>query len=145
MSIKSTVLFGLMTINTLNPDVGATLSYGKEVSICGNIGMASYWSDYPELRKGWVDYFKMHLNKPVSISQSGDGAFPAQQGLKLIGLEVPSANIFKLLRTKINKEICLSGKLYYITAGRFSPYAPKVFFMVERISGKAAATATAYD
>lgn len=133
MGCRKLVVVSLLALMVGEPVYGSTLNYGKDVLLCGSVGSGSYWSGYPYMKKGWMEYLKMHLNRPVDIAESRDAFKPAHHHLTIIGLRVSNPLVARSLRARVGKVACVRGTLQPILAGRWAARVPKVFLTVTAI------------
>lgn len=117
------------------------IKYNTSITLCGTLGKGSYWSDYGHERAHWSSYFKMHLNNPIDIEpdiKQKTVLAPKLYDVKVVGVGIQARDIGGQIQAdfmKGVKDVCLSGYLYPILAGRWTQYvSEKVFFRVNQVS-----------
>lgn len=117
------------------------IKYNTSITLCGTLGEGSYWSDYRHERAHWARYFKMHLNNPIDIEQDVEQKTvfaPKLYDVVVVGVATQVHGIGGQIQAdfmKGVKDVCLSGYLYPILAGRWTQYvSEKVFFRVRQVS-----------
>jgi hypothetical protein len=104
------------------------IKYNTSITLCGTLGKGSYWSDYGHEHAHWSSYFKMHINNPIDIEpdmKHGIIFAPKLYDVTVVVVGTQARGIGDQINAdymKGVKDVCLSGYLIPILAGRWTQY-----------------------